>query len=67
MEPLRVKEEGDRKLRLARESFRRYKALCFWDFPDNFEITAETIPLIVRRLRSEGNRGTYRIAAELCR
>jgi hypothetical protein len=55
-----------RRIELARRAFREFSAQCFWSFPEDLEITEDTIPLIVRGLRLHGGHKGYRIAAQLC-
>ncbi len=62
-----VQSERERRLELARKAFKEFSATCFWSWPEDAQITEETIPLIVRGLRLHGGHKGYRIAAQLCR
>lgn len=59
--------DRERRLALARQAFRDFKAQCFWSWVDDPEITEETIPHIIRELRLNGGHRGYRVVAELCR
>jgi hypothetical protein len=59
--------ERQRRLELARKAFKEFYAQCFWSSRNDFEITEERIPLVIRGLRHYGGHRGYRIAAELCR
>ena len=63
----RTDAERERRLALARQAFKDFKAQCFWFWRDDPEIDEDTIPQIVRELRHNGGHRGYRIAAELCR
>ena len=55
------------KLATASEALDRYRERCFWFLPDRFEVTRETLPTIIKGLRSDGDRAAFLIAAQLCR
>jgi hypothetical protein len=55
------------KLALAQQSFREFHARCFWFMGPDAEIVAEELPYICARLRADGGRRGFLIAAELCR
>jgi hypothetical protein len=59
--------DRQRRLELARQTFREFYAQCFWSYREDLEITEEKIPFIIRGLREEGGLAGYRVAAELCR
>ena len=54
------------KLALAQEAFRKYQTACFWFIRDDFQVTEETLELVVKGLRSDGDRQAFFIAAKLC-
>jgi hypothetical protein len=54
------------KLALAQEAFSRYKAQCFWFFREDFQVTEESLSLVIKGLRSDGDRAAFLIAAKLC-
>jgi hypothetical protein len=56
-----------RRLELARQAFREFKAQCFWSAPQDLEVTEADIPFIIRGLRLHGGHKGYRIVTELCR
>jgi hypothetical protein len=55
------------KLALARQAFREFHARCFWFMRRDAEIVAEEVPYLCERLRADGGRRGFQIAAELCR
>ena len=55
------------KLELARQAFRDFHARCFWFMRADAEIVAEEVPYICERLRADGGRRGFQIAAEICR
>ena len=55
------------KLELARRAFREFHTRCFWFMRADAEIVAEELPYICERLRADGGRRGFQIAAELCR
>jgi hypothetical protein len=66
MKPVAEERVAERVER-ARRAFHAFRSLCFWSWPEDSEITEETIPLIVQGLRKYGGHKGYRAAAELCR
>ena len=54
------------KLALAQEAFERYKTACFWFLRDDLVVTENNLHLIVKGLRSDGDREAFRLAARLC-
>ena len=62
-------EESKRakRLDLARKVFKEFSLQCFWSWPEDAQITEDSIPSIVRGLRLYGGHKGYKIAAELCR
>ncbi len=55
------------KLDLAQQAFREFHARCFWFMRPDAEIVAEEVPYICERLRADGGRRGFHLAAELCR
>lgn len=55
------------KLALAQQAFREFHARCFWFMRPDAEIVAEEVPYICERLRADGGRRGFHLAAELCR
>jgi hypothetical protein len=55
------------KLALAQQAFREFHARCFWFMRPDAEIVSEEVPYICERLRADGGRRGFFIAAELCR
>jgi hypothetical protein len=55
------------KLALAQRAFREFHARCFWFMRPDAEIVAEEVPYICERLRADGGRRGFQIAAEICR
>jgi hypothetical protein len=55
------------KVREARRAFRRFRAMCFWSYRPDLEITAADLPWIGEQLMKHGNRETWRVGARLCR
>ena len=52
---------------LAQRAFREFHTRCFWFMRRDAKIVAEDIPYICERLRADGGRRGFQIAAELCR
>ena len=55
------------KLGLAQQAFREFHARCVWFMRPDAEITAEDLPYLCDRLRADGGRRGFEIAAQLCR
>jgi hypothetical protein len=55
------------KLALAQEAYRRFHARCFWFTREDASITEEDIPYLCERLRADGGREGFMLAARLCR
>ena len=55
------------QLALAQRAFREFHARCFWFMRPDAEIVAEEVPYICERLRADGGRRGFQIAAEICR
>lgn len=54
------------KLTLARQAFVRFHVRCFWFLRKDAEITAADIPYICQRLRADGGREGFLLAAKIC-
>jgi hypothetical protein len=52
---------------LAQAAFREFHARCFWFMRPDAEIVAEEVPYICERLRADGGRRGFHLAADLCR
>ena len=55
------------QLALAQAAFREFHARCFWFMRPDAEIVAEEVPYICERLRADGGRRGFYLAADLCR
>jgi len=55
------------KLALAQAAFREFHARCFWFMRPDAEIVVEEVPYICERLRADGGRRGFYLAAEICR
>jgi hypothetical protein len=55
------------KLARAQQAFREFHARCFWFMRPDAEIVAEEVPYICERLRADGGRRGFHLAAEICR
>ena len=53
-------------LALVQEAFERFHARCFWFMRREARITEQEIPYICERLRADGGRPGFRLAAEIC-
>lgn len=53
---------------LAREIIAtpKFRALCFWNWPEPIEVTEERLPRIATALRLYGGREGFLLAARLC-
>ena len=54
------------KLALAQQAFERFHSRCFWFMRREARITEEEIPYICERLRADGGRPGFLLAAQLC-
>ena len=54
------------KLALAQQAFERFHSRCFWFMRREARITEEEIPYICQRLRADGGRPGFRLAAQIC-
>ena len=54
------------KLALAQRAFREFHARCFWFMREDAQITEPEIPYICERLRADGGRPGFLLAAQIC-
>lgn len=59
-------EDVDTRLRLARDAFERYHAMCFWSWPRDTVITAALLPNVAHALRSYGGRREWLLSESIC-
>jgi hypothetical protein len=55
------------KLALAQQAFEQFHARCFWFMREDAQITEQEIPYICQRLRADGGRPGFFLAAQICR
>ena len=55
------------KLALAQEAFRQFHPRCFWFMREDAQIGEEDLPYLCERLRADGGREGFILAARLCR
>ena len=55
------------RLALAQQAFERFHSRCFWFMRREARITQEEIPYICERLRADGGRAGFLLAAQICR
>ena len=56
----------DERIRLARDAFARFYAMCFWSWPPDTEITPELLPNVAHALRSHGGRAQFILSEQIC-
>jgi hypothetical protein len=66
-EPSEKVKVSSEKLAEAQAAYREFHALCFWFMRPDVEIVAEAVPYICERLRADGGRRGFEIAAKICR
>lgn len=69
MNLLKIQEKGGskpQKIALAQWAFREFHTQCFWFMRLDAEIDADDIPYICERLRADGGRRGFFLAAEIC-
>jgi hypothetical protein len=59
--------QTETRLERARRVYREYFTMCFWHWRRDLKITEETIPALVKGLRTNGNRQAYMEADILSR
>jgi hypothetical protein len=52
-------------VRLARSAYRKFRALCFWSYRSDFEVTAANAAWVAEQLRRNGNRAAWRAASRI--
>jgi hypothetical protein len=55
------------RLALAQQAFEQFHAACFWFMREDARITEAEIPYLCKRLRADGGRRGFLLAAQLCR
>jgi hypothetical protein len=53
------------RIELARRLYREFYAACFWHLNPDLVVSEETIPIILRGLRTYGGRRGFLAAAQL--
>jgi hypothetical protein len=54
------------KLALAQRAFKQFHSRCFWFMRADAQITEEDVPYICQRLRADGGREGFFLAAKIC-
>jgi hypothetical protein len=54
------------RLALAQQAFEQFHTRCFWFMRREARITEQEIPYICARLRADGGRPGFRLAAQIC-
>jgi hypothetical protein len=54
------------KLALAQQAFEQFHTQCFWFMREDAQITEQDIPYICERLRGDGGRAGFLLAAQIC-
>jgi len=49
-------------VRLARSSYRKFRAFCFWPYRADLQITAANAAWVAEQLRRNGNRSAWQAA-----
>ena len=57
--------QPESRIELARRLYREFHSACFWHLKPDLVVTEETIPVIVRGLRTHGGRRAVLAAAQL--
>ncbi|MGL4551310.1 MAG: hypothetical protein ACRC33_08985 [Gemmataceae bacterium] len=57
--------DAEDPVELANRLYREYHSRCFWHQRDDVPITRETIPLVLKGLRTNGGRRAFLEAARL--
>jgi hypothetical protein len=58
---------ADERLARAQVAFLRFHAQCFWFMRGDAVISEEDLPYLCERLRADGGREGFMVAASLCR
>jgi hypothetical protein len=62
-----VPSSSPARLALAQQAFERFHSRCFWFMRRDARISEEEIPYICERLRGDGGRAGFLLAAQICR
>lgn len=54
------------RLALAQQAFERFHSRCFWFMHRDARITEQEVPYICERLRADGGRAGFLLAAQIC-
>jgi len=54
------------RLALAQQAFVQFHTRCFWFMRPDAQIAEAEIPYLCERLRADGGRRGFRLAAQLC-
>ena len=70
--PSELAEDGleltpGQRLTLAQQAFEGFHSRCFWFMRRDAQITEQEIPYICQRLRADGGRAGFLLAAQICR
>jgi hypothetical protein len=61
--PLTIPE----KLALAQDAFGRFHVRCFWFMRPDHLVSESELPYLCERLRADGGRAGFLLAAQICR
>ncbi len=64
--PLDLAADTEERLRLAREAFAQYYALCFWSWSRDTVITPSLLPNVAHALRNNGGRRQWILSEVIC-
>ena len=53
------------RLALAQKAFEEFKAMCFWSWRPDVQITTEILPQFLKDLRTHGGHKGWKLAAEI--
>ena len=54
------------RMTLAQAAFREFHSRCFWFMREDAQLTEEDVPYICQRLRADGGRRGFFLAAKIC-
>jgi hypothetical protein len=55
------------RLRAAQEAYRLFRTRCFWSMREDWEVTEESLPLVIEGLKLHGGHEGWKLAQALCR
>ncbi len=58
-------QSREERIGLARDLYREFHALCFWNSPRDLEITEDLIPFVAKGLRARGGHAGFALASKL--